>query len=361
MNIAIDARELLGNRTGVGRYLHELLRAWASDPSVRDDSITLCAPTPIDLAPYRGLRITAATAEGRGLWWEQRVLPRLVAAAHADVLFAPGYTAPLASAPPTVVVLHDVSFAAHPEWFSWKEGARRRTIGRLTAERAARIIAVSSFSKREIEIHFGIAPSKIAVVHNGVTPMPPSSATPTEQPTVLFVGSVFNRRHVPLLIEAVADLNRRGLGVRLDIIGENRTTPHLDLHAHARAAGLTEIAIRSYVSDDDLRLAYASARAFAFLSEYEGFGLTPLEALSAGVPPVVMDTPVTREIYGEEAVYVSTFTVFAVAEALRRALFEDDTRRGILDRAPARLARFDWMTTARATMDVLRAAVASKA
>jgi glycosyltransferase involved in cell wall biosynthesis len=328
MRIAIDARELLGHRTGVGRYLHELLQAWSADRSAHDASITLCAPAPIDLTPYGGLHVSMAQANGAGVWWEQHVLPRLVEQAGADVLFAPGYTAPLWLATPSVVVLHDVSFAAHPEWFTWKEGARRRTIGRLAAERATQVIAVSAFSKREIQTHFGITPSKISVIHNGVTPMRPSSGGSTEPPTVLFVGSIFNRRHVPLLIEAVAELGRRGRRVRLDIIGDNRTTPHVDLSAHATAVGLRDVVIRNYVADDELRRAYAASRAFAFLSEYEGFGLTPLEALSADVPPVVLDTPFTREIYGDDAVYASQLTVPAVTDALTQALFDEGTRTG---------------------------------
>ena len=125
------------------------------------------------------------------------------------------------------------------------------------------------------------------------------------EPTVLYVGSIFSRRHVPELIEGFTRLARRHPQARLEIVGDNRTTPRIDLDAIVRASGVAgRIQIRSYVSDEELRGLYRSARAFAFLSDYEGFGLTPVEALSAGMPLVVLDTPIAREIYGPAAIYV---------------------------------------------------------
>ena len=81
--------------------------------------------------------------------------------------------------------------------------------------------------------------------------------------------------------------------------------PHVDLEARRREARHADrISIRSYVDEATLQDLYARASAFAFLSEYEGFGLTPLEALAAGIPPVLLDTPVARETCGPAARYV---------------------------------------------------------
>ena len=85
------------------------------------------------------------------------MLPRMVRQAHANVLFAPAYTAPLASPVPVVLTVHDVSFCAHPEWFSWREGMRRRLLTRRSARRAARVLTVSQFSRDEIVRHLGVA------------------------------------------------------------------------------------------------------------------------------------------------------------------------------------------------------------
>src|SRR5690606_38372171 len=99
---------------------------------------------------------------------------------------------------------------------------------------------------------------------------------------------------------------------------------------------------RRFVSDEDLADLFRRASAFGFLSEYEGFGLTPLEALAAGVPAVVLDTPVAREIYGDAVIYVPAGDVAAAAAAITRLLTEPAVRGALLARAPAVLARYSW-------------------
>jgi alpha-1,3-rhamnosyl/mannosyltransferase len=113
---------------------------------------------------------------------------------------------------------------------------------------------------------------------------------------------------------------------------------------------------RKFVSDDDLGRLYWSARAFAFLSEYEGLGLTPLEALAAGVPPVVLDTVVARESCGDAALYTAKGDVAAVAQALEYLLFDDSVRKRLLDAAPSVLSKYTWPRAARDTLSVLEQA-----
>jgi len=107
------------------------------------------------------------------------------------------------------------------------------------------------------------------------------------------------------------------------------------------------------VTDAQLRELYDNARAFAFLSEYEGLGLTPLEALAAGLPPVLIDTPIARESCGDAALYVPVSDLRATTEALERLLFDEPTRRQILDAAPAVLAKYQWSDAAERTLRVL--------
>ena len=90
-------------------------------------------------------------------------------------------------------------------------------------------------------------------------------------PRVLFVGSIFNRRHVVDLIRAFAPIARARAGPSLDIVGDNRSFPREDLRRTIAAEGIgAQVRWHEYVSDDELRGLYAQARAFAFLSEYEG-------------------------------------------------------------------------------------------
>jgi glycosyltransferase involved in cell wall biosynthesis len=351
MRIAIDARELSGRFTGVGRYLQRLLREWADAPG--GHTFTLFTPDRTLEPPAALLADIVVVPGAGGTAWEQIALARAVRRAAPDVYFAPGYTAPLLAGCPVAVAMHDVSFAAHPEWFRAREGFRRRTLAGLSARRARVVITISQFSKREIETHLGVEPARIRVVPPGVGIEP--AATPGgREPLVLFVGSIFNRRHVPDLIAAFGLLAARRSDLRLEVVGENRTWPPEDLARAAGASGAADrIGIRHWVPDATLTALYGRASAFAFLSEYEGFGLTPLEALAAGIPPVVLDTPVAREVYGPAAVYVARPEPAAIAQALDAALGPGPAREGVLAAAPAVLARYRWRDAAAATLDAL--------
>jgi glycosyltransferase involved in cell wall biosynthesis len=360
LRIAIDARELAGQATGVGRYLSEILAAWDQFAGATAHEFVLCAPAPVALPQLTTLRVSSAVKPGRGTMWEQAALPRLLERVRPDVLFAPAYTAPIWSSVPTVVTIHDVSFAAHPEWFSWREGLRRRLVTRWSARRAARVITVSDFSKREIIRLLGVSSDKVDVIYSGAWRRheghhdPVSRKQENKEPLVLYVGSIFNRRHVPELIEGFTRLWQRFPAARLELVGDNRTHPPIDIDIHIRRSpAASRIRWRAYVSDEELASLYKEAAALAFLSEYEGFGFTPLEALAAGVPIVVLDTEIAREIHGPAAFYVSSPDPFLIEQAVERALSDDQERARVLEAAATVLQRYSWSECAHRTLQVL--------
>jgi glycosyltransferase involved in cell wall biosynthesis len=360
MRIGIDARELCGERTGVGRYLAAVLEGWRTLPAAASHDLVLCAHAPlpdVDLAP---LRVEVRTAPGRGgTLWEQLRLPGVLRAAQVDVVFSPAYTAPLWAPAPVVLAMHDVSFAAHPEWFPKRSAFRRRVLAGRAARQAARVLTLTEFSRAEIQKWLGVPARRIAVVPPGVTAWPgvTDGAPKRSGANVLYVGSIFTRRHVPELFEAVATLAARRPEVTLTVIGHDRTTPPADLDALAGRLGLRPRLTRhDWIDDAALAQCYRDARAFAFLSEYEGFGLTPLEALAAGLPPVVVDTPVAREACGPAAVYVARPDPAAVADALEAALFDEATRARVHAAAPAVLGRYSWRTCAASVLESLELA-----
>jgi glycosyltransferase involved in cell wall biosynthesis len=359
VRIAVDARELQGRATGVGTFLGGILNEWATMPAAAAHHVILCAPSRIDSPLVDNRHVSSLWADGHGTWWEQRALPALIRQARADVLFAPGYTAPLLSPVPVVVAIHDVSFAAHPEWFGWREGLRRRLLTRLAAKRAACVVTISEFSKREIAAHLGIAPAKISVVYpaaarRATVATPESSSPGHSRNLVLFAGSLFNRRHIPELIEAFGKLARHIPDAELEIVGDNRTTPRIDFERLVAASGAgARISMRSYLPEAELAALYRRAGAFVFLSGYEGFGLTPLEALDSGVPIVVLDTPVAREVYGTAALYVERPDPTLLEASLRRVLTDDAERRRILEAAQGTLAKYSWRTCAEQILALL--------
>jgi glycosyltransferase involved in cell wall biosynthesis len=365
MKIAVDARELAGRPTGVGRYLGELLEQWATSPDARRHRWRFFAHEPIVVpAPFQDA-VTVVPGSG-GTRWEQWTLPRALAQDRPDLLFAPAYSAPLTAPCPTAVTIHDVSFSAHPEWFSFREGARRRTLTAWSARRARVVVTVSAFSRDEIVKHLRIPASRIRVVASGTSPTwrvtPDQRRHEPRENMVLYVGSIFGRRHVDALIEAfVTSVAARVPASRLEIVGENRTYPRSDPAAALQRCPrdmAARVTLRSYVDDATLRDLYRRASVFAFPSEYEGFGLTPLEALAAGVPPVVLDTPIAREVYGNAARFVAAdlTSPAALADALVELLTDERARAAVLAHAGDVLQRYDWTRTAQQTLAALEEA-----
>jgi alpha-1,3-rhamnosyl/mannosyltransferase len=261
---------------------------------------------------------------------------------------------------------------------------------RHTAAAAEAVITISEFSRQELIERLGVDAGRIHVVPPGVgtgdwgtraqqaqgapagspiatrshatattmisSPQVPKSPRPLR---ALYVGSIFNRRHVIDLIRAFAPIARKRSDVALDIVGDNRSYPYQDLRATIAGEGLSDcVQWHEYVGDEELHAMYARARAFAFLSEYEGLGLTPLEALAAGVPPVLLDTPVARESCGASALYVPFNDLPALTRALESALFDDRLRAALVAAAPAALAKYSWTRAAADTLAVLQRAAA---
>ena len=357
LTIGIDAREMLGDATGVGRYLGELLRRWTTREDRASRQLVLYSPEPLPFVrtapPDANVREIVA-GSGRGTWWEQTHLRRAVRSNPPDVFFAGAYTAPLALGVPLAVTIHDVSFAAHPEWFRPREGARRRLLTRQAARAAEVVFTDSEFSRREILERLSVPAERVRVIPPGVTLRAPGRS---REPIVLFVGSIFNRRRLPSLIRAFASATRERPDARLVIAGADRSYPALDLTGLAADAGISgRVDVRHYVTEPELDALYAAASVFVFLSEYEGFGLTPLEALSARVPAVVLDTPVAREVYGDAAWYIGRDDdVREAAAAIRTLLNDAAARERVLAPAAAVLARYSWDRAAQETLDCIEA------
>lgn len=360
LRIAIDARELAGHVTGAGVYLLHMLRHWLPRDDVRISLIAHREPAS-EIAALPGIdraHLIIRPDRTGGTVWEQLRLPGAATQAMSDVFFAPAYSSPLRISLPTVVAVHDVSFVAHPEWFAPSERIRRNVITPRAARRARAVVTLSEFSAGEIETRLGVPRARIHIIPPGA-PARDAVMMPQEgrDPLVVFVGSIFNRRHVPDLIAAFAIVARARPQVRMLIAGANRTWPHQDVPAMIRASGASErVTWLERPSTARITDALSRASAGAFLSEYEGFAMTPFEALAHGVPSVMLDTPVAREVYGDAAVLVDRPDPERVAAALLRLLDDAALREEIVARAAPLWTRYDWARSADALLRVIREA-----
>ena len=301
----------------------------------------------------------------RGLRWQEGRVPAAAREDRIDVFFAPAYACPLGLEIPRVTTVHDMSFFSLPDDSTLLDGMRRRaTVGPSIAA-SRRVLAVSDFTRREIAAHFPAAAGRIVVTPHGadddLAPPPPREEARARLglrgPMVLTVGTILNRRCLPVLFHAVARLRRARPDLTLDVVGENRTHPSLDLPALARRAGLAEhVRLSGFVDEAALADRYAAADACVVLSEYEGFGLPALEAMARGVPVVTSTRPALSEVFGEAALLVDPRDAPAVALALDRVLRDDDMRASLVARGRALAARHSWRECARLTREALAAA-----
>jgi glycosyltransferase involved in cell wall biosynthesis len=369
MRIGVDARELFGKTTGVGRYLTNLLIEWSGQCTV-GYSFILYSPYSeqhaVDL--FNRLELTDNPAfkhrsleGGQGTLWEQSSLGKSANSDSLDVFFAPNYSAPLMLQVPFVLALHDVSYFSRPDWFRWREGIRRRLLAAKSAKLAHTVLTLSQFSRKEIVDHLNINGDRIIVTPLGASRSKGKDVGLRDSHLVLFAGSCFTRRRLPDLIRAFEIVQRRASNARLSIVGDNRTYPHIDLNGIVNTVGIPNyVSIKSWISDDDLIDLYRKAKVFAFLSEYEGFGLPPLEALAFGTPSVMLDTEISREVMGDAASFVPLDDIRSTAFALSELLWDSPKRTAILNAASQVLDRYTWADTASRTLRALEQAATDR-
>jgi glycosyltransferase involved in cell wall biosynthesis len=361
LSIGIDARELAGQPTGVGRYVAGVLQAWADERLPHRLHLFLHAPPPawITALPL-DLTVHISPAASAGTWWEQTALPAAVNRVGIDVLLAPAYTAPLRVSCPTVLIVHDVSFFAQPQGFRWREGLRRRWLTRASARRAASVVTVSDFSAREIERWLGVPRRAVTMAPQGAPAWRGGTPAADRDSLVLSVGTLFTRRHIPELLEAFAAVIPAVPRARLVLVGGNQTQPRIDPLALAAKHGIADrVTWHTYVNDADLNALYARARVFAFLSDYEGFAMTPMEAASHGVPSVLLDTEVAREVYADGALRVP-LSQAAIAGGLETLLMDNAAHARVVEAARERMSLFTWQHTAHVVREALESAAVKR-
>jgi glycosyltransferase involved in cell wall biosynthesis len=362
--VGIDARELQGRPTGTGRYLRNLLRCWSEAGSGRLVLFFQGAPPPDPVLSHERIVCRSVGEAGtRGSVWQERDLPGATRAAGVDVLFAPAYSCPQRLSLPRVTTVHDLSFRSIPEDFPPLEALRRRLLVGASVRVSGAIVAVSEFTRREICAWFPDAASRTRVIHHGsdddLPPAPERAAARASLgargPVLVSVGAIFNRRRLPTLLGALALLRRARPDVELRVVGENRTHPPLDLERASRERGLERsVRFEGFVSEARLAAHYAAADAAVCLSEYEGFGLPVLEAMSRGVPVVASRRPAHRELFEGAALLADPGNEAEIAGALERLLADPALRDRYASLGRERAGRFSWRRAAAEHWDLFR-------
>ena len=324
VEIAVDASPLAQTRAGTARYIRGLLGELERTPELKVERHAF--------AP-RG----RAAVPVRDIGWYLGALPLL--ARKADVLHCPTFRAPIHSRAPVVVTFHDLAVLRHPETFNRWTRRYSRTFLPLVARAAARVIAVSEFTARELVDLLVVPEEKIRVIPNAVGPPFTANGDAAEGDYVLAVSTLEPRKNLGRLVEGFrrADLN----GCELRVVGA-RGWGGVEPVPSAGVRWLGE------VSDEELARLYRGARCAAYVSLYEGFGLPVLEAMACGTPVVSSDLPPIHE-FARGVVTVDPRNADAIAAGLGEALARGEEL-GREGREAA--AAYDWGRVARETIAV---------
>ena len=357
MTVVLDARVATDHFPGIGRVAIRLAEALvrvrpAGDLAVLHDPASVserlgrpagrlipCAARPFSLA-------------------SQWSIPTLLKHSGASVYHSLFYGMPYRPRVPTIWTCHDLTPLAQPSLFDPARRAAFRLAHRLAIGASQRITANSQATANDLERFFQVPPGRIAVIPWGVDArFAPQSdetlrsfRTRLELPEryVLFLGINKPHKNLVRLIDAFAQVRaRRPLeDLALVVAGvwdprypeAREVAQRLDLGRSVRFLGP--------VPEADLPALYAAAQAFAFPSEYEGFGLPLLEAMACGTPSLTSTTSSLPEVAGDAALLVPPTDVTAIADALVRLTTDSSLRADLARRGRTRALQFTWDRTA---------------
>jgi glycosyltransferase involved in cell wall biosynthesis len=368
-HVVIDARRI--RDFGIGTYIRNLVRGLSR--LEHKNRYTLIIPSH-DITEVQGLGSNFGTAIYAHLDTEvmyNMAFPKFVRALRGDLYHIPLNSVAWWMPKPYVLTIHDMSTLLFPAHRSLRNRMHEHRY-RRGALRAARVIAVSNSTRRDVETVLHVPPERIRTIYSAPDPAFTAEANGSEhdgqtlerysirKPFILYAGTIRPQKNVPRLIEAFAVL--RGelenhpefRELRLVIIGDE-----LSKYPGVRRAVVSSrvenfVRFLGFVPMETLRVFYRAAAAFAFPSIYEGFGLAPLEAMACGTPVVASNLPSLVEALGDAAELVSPDNVFDIARGIRDVLLDHDRRRVLISAGPAQARRFDWDHTARQVLDIYR-------
>jgi glycosyltransferase involved in cell wall biosynthesis len=288
------------------------------------------------------------------LLWEQTGLPLAAARRSLDVMFNPGFTAPLLCACPQVTVFHDLQHKRRPEYFRWFDLPFWEFFLYWSAHVSRLLLADSGATAADLMHYYRLPGSKVRVVRLGVDPIFFDLARRRRpERFLLAVSTLHPHKNLDGLLRAFAAFRVSHPEFRLVVCGMRGffTGALHDLRDSLRLGDSVEFP--GWIPREELHELYAKAWAFIYPSLFEGFGLPILEALAAGVPTACSAIEPLSGIAGDAALQFDPLNQVAMVDAMRRIMTDEPLRQHLTGAGPRRAAQFSWKATAEATLGAL--------
>jgi glycosyltransferase involved in cell wall biosynthesis len=352
MIVALDATPLIGQQTGVGRYVANLVPHLAQLDDVRVVLVPFTLRGRRRIPPLAGVTIQRRPAPARLLRaaWVRSDFPQVeIFAGRCDVFHGTNFVLPPRWRAAGVVTIHDLSYLQFPETVTPDVRQYRELVPRALGTGA--IVATPSRAVAdEVRDAYGLPEDRVYVTPLGVGPEWFTAAPPDPElrmtyrlpeEYLLFLGTKGPRKNLSTLLAAHA----RAVTANPDAL------PLLLVGSRARGTPSRKqqkVHALGHVPDSDLHRIVAGSSALLAPSRYEGFGLPLLEALACGVLVVASDIPVHREVAGDQACYIPAMDIDAWTDVLMK---DDLLRTGEKASRQAHARHFTWEACARATRD----------
>ncbi len=364
MLIGIDAR-MMGYGFGIARYILEFVHQ-LKEVDHTNDYVLFLTDVNFDLVQvptnWRKVKVNLQWYS----WQEQFYFGRYIKRERIDLMHFPHWNVPIFCRTPFVLTVHDLIMYHFPRpeatllgpiKFFIKDMAHRFIL-RIAVKRARHIIATSEFTKQDIVNETGVKPSNITVTYQApfsinqrLDSLEVRERYNLPGKYVLCVGSAYPHKNLARLLDAWSLVEEELSDYTLVLIG-NKTTFFERLMESDGFRSLSKLRYLGFVSDDELDSLYREAELLVLPSLYEGFGLTPLEALSRGTPVAVSSASCLPEILGEAAVYFDPNNVDNMASVIVRSLQDQDMRRDILSASKYLLPMYSWSDLTKKTVSI---------
>lgn len=354
LSVALDTTPLAGPRTGIGEFVSHLVAGFGESSTVELMPYRVSwrrGEPPERWLPYPGRLATR--------WWRWFDVPTGRRALQgAEVVHATNYLAPPTGLP-TVVTVHDCTLFTHPEWVS----PVVRSMGPVLRKAVARGAWVHTPTE-----HVGnlvrslLQTDRVAVIPHGRPLMPTPAPTPPRglsgRPYVVGLGTIEPRKNLPRLVRAFGIVRRQHPELRLVLAGSNgQDRAAVDREVAALLNGAADdVVITGWLEPEERTSLLAGARALAYPSLEEGFGLPVLEAMTVGVPVVTSNVGALTEVAGDAALIVEPTDVHGLAAAIERAAFDPHERARLVSAGTRRVGAFDWGRSVGQLADLYRRA-----
>jgi glycosyltransferase involved in cell wall biosynthesis len=359
MNIGIDIRRTRGQITGVGVYLVKFVEAL--NRIDRENRYFYFLGEEHRRGPL-------ANPYFLELVWKQLVTPAQLARRRIDVFFVPNPPACFPATCPTVLMIPDMACCVIPSG-SRASDLMSKMLYRLSARKADRVVTISEWSRRDIRLLLGIPEERVDIVPLACDEIfrPRDRAASQRETSARFglrgkyilavPGTLIPRKGTIQLLDAFARLPetlRREH--QLLVVAKQHPSAHAEFLAQAAARGLPpgDVVVTGYVSHAELPPIYAGAELLAYPSQYEGFGLPPLEAMACGTPVIAANTTSVPEVVGAGGILIDPLDADALSSAMARVLSEMPLRDELRERGMRRAADFSWDRSAARLLESLR-------